>query len=490
MSIRIVNTQGEVIVGDNTLTIPGIDTPPARTTDLAGQAFTCLDLTAADFTDCDLSDATFTECVLRSANFWGATLAGARFIRCRLVSTATFPADGGVCSSTGEWSDEPLCTNCECCERACNCYHCEDCGDAASDPTCGECDRCSDCCSCYACNACGERFRRSGSVCSDCERCSNCACECTSGEDIEECEAGAAWKNPRPKAFKCTRSVGVEWEYNSHSDPEPLSRWLDRWRGGYHSDGSCGWELVTTPLQGDHIANCIRDLGRAFDAAGASADKRCGIHVHVDARDLQWSDMLRLLRVYSLLEPILYLLAGQHRATNRYCAAIGGMYADALMAHDPKDRVLAVAYRDEYGSQGGREYVKTFKPGKKARGRYKGLNICPWLAGRRDRGDTASDTTVEFRLHCNTLDAERVTGWAQLCARLVDWSAKASDNEARSLPKSALRALCIIAPDLKPWIMSRVKGWRTATTTKRYDRNGKSPRRISIKEGTYQLCAA
>jgi hypothetical protein len=225
----------------------------------------------------------------------------------------------------------------------------------------------------------------------------------------------------------------------------------------------------------------VKELGAAFIKANATADEKCGVHVHVDARDLRWEDIYRLVKVYAHVEPLLYLLAGQHRVANQYCAPTGKKYADALMALDRKDRVLGVAYDTSSGRMRSRS-----KPGKKDGGRYKGLNICPWLAGRRRdryRRETAPeikrDTTVEFRLHRNTLDPSRLIGWATLLARLVSWVSTASHRDAEMLPKSPLRALCAIAPESKAWILKRVKEWREATSIGRRG-NRKVDRRISV----------
>ena len=318
---------------------------------------------------------------------------------------------------------------------------------------------------------------------------------------------------------------------------------MRQWRAGHHSDGSCGWEVVTAPIAGPHIEACVRALADGFRRAGAVADERCGVHVHVDAKDLMWQDMFRLLWVYARVEPLLYVIAGQQRLTNTYCKPAGRAFLTAMGYVDRKGGVLATAYEQSGGyrgddgkvrskSEAGRAYNK-LQPGKKDAGRYKGLNIVPWLCGRRENANNArnrivleyvldasggrvvkngrnvvkrwadangkpidgavkpikADCTVEFRIHRNTLDAERLSEWALLCMRLVDWCAKASDSEAQALPRSALRCLAIIAPESLPFILKRIRAWRTATrrfvaTT---GRPRTVPRRISCKGGRWRI---
>lgn len=391
--------------------------------------------------------------------------------------------EASECSDCGEWYARRDLMQCGQCENCCNCYVCSAC-DSHTDNNCNGCDNCNDCCTCNECRDCSNQ--------SDCEDCGRC-CDCCGCRDHEQVQEGSPWRAESPrqrKTFNCSRLVGVEWEYNS-CEWDDVRAWSRKWRGGIHEDGSCGQEAVTAPLSGDFISLCLTDLGNAFRNGGAEADDRCGIHVHVDAGDLKWADMYRFLWVYSHVEPVLFLLAGQQRINNHYCRPCGIDYRYALgnslleKSKDRKGRVLEVAFsadssRVQYGYTG-RNYQRR-APGKKDGGRYRALNLCPWLAGRKEK---CPDTTVEFRLHRNSLDPKRVIGWAQLCARLVDWSAKATDKEAQELPKSALRALCqVIAPDCAPWILNRVKGWRADLPVQ----GGNSyRRRIHISEGRYRI---
>lgn len=274
--------------------------------------------------------------------------------------------------------------------------------------------------------------------------------------------------------FNCTRSVGVEWEYNTVGyTGGALNNWLIKWHGHHYTDGSCGYEAVTPPMAGDNIAKCLGELYNIFKQGCAKIDDQCGLHVHVDARDLSWHDIRRLVRVYSKIEPLLYLLGGQYRATNDYCSPCGAQYLNYLsMAEESKlsfkDAILLTALgfltnKLDIGSTAVQAQKKMWRRiSKKSGGRYRGLNLVPWLSGRLVK---APDTTIEFRLHRNARSAERAIGWAQLCARIVDYVAKSNDNDVENLPKSSLQSLCkVIAPDCAPWILKRLKEWRMATS--------------------------
>lgn len=385
------------------------------------------------------------------------------------------------CSSCADECRDEYCSHCDNCNDCCDCFFCNDCGDECTDDRCSRCDLCETCCGrhgdCFYCRGCRET-RSSDNRCSgeDCDRCADC---CSCGEEPATIAAGS-----RPFTQRGCRLVGVELEYNDVDDRSPITDFCDEWGAGDHPDGSCGREIVTAPMAGKHVVECMTALGEALKRAGASADDRCGLHVHVDAKDLTWSDMMRLLRVYSHVEPLLYLIAGHKRVENTYCRPCGKRYSAALASDDQKDAILRVAYERSHGS--GRSHVRNCKPGKKDGGRYKGLNICPWLVGRRDnakgrytvyndsgkpagskvaqRKPVKRDTTVEFRLHRNTLDTARVAAWALLLAQIVDYAARATDAEVQALPKSALRALCVIAPASRPWILQRIAAFRDATS--------------------------
>lgn len=293
------------------------------------------------------------------------------------------------------------------------------------------------------------------------------------------------------------RLMGLEVEFNNQVD---LEDWRDAWPGSdVHEDGSCGWEAVTPPANGKFMRRCVFQLSEAL--VGAGCNERCGLHVHVDARDFDWGDMLRLAKVYSLVEPALYIIGGQQRTGNNYAAPIGAFLEKALQASTDaaKRRKLVDAILHGSDPSGDTEWLDGIVKGtntvdKKANGRYKGLNMVPWLAGRKHKSPVtgketvAPDCTVEFRLHRGTHSPTRLIAWAQLCADIVQYAATHSDKEIAELPKSAFRAIMIMSPKSSEWLMSRLKGWRRATTVQRSRVRGimghvKAPRRVRLVPG-------
>lgn len=270
------------------------------------------------------------------------------------------------------------------------------------------------------------------------------------------------------KTFNSTRLIGVEWEYNSCSR-EALLSWRRKWRGSDHYDGSCGREAVSAPLAGDHIARCLKDLGRALKKGKAKINELCSIHVHVDGSDLSWADMYRLLWVYSRVEDTLFLVGGNKRRNSSYCAPCGKRFRTALVPlfekhlekqtkEDVKEQVLYAVYGDfeyDYPDMSSKNYYRHHAI-RHDEGRYKALNICPWLYARKKH---TKDMTVEFRLHEYTKDAVRVIKWTQLLVQMVDWVKKHTDRQAKQLPESGLLALCAMAPKSRKWLLKQANQW-------------------------------
>gem|GEM_PF-6628664 len=448
------------------------------------------------------------------------------------VTTDADPANGISSQTTIK-----ACENCGACCYSLGHRACSQCNTHIT-KACRHCNNCSSCCKCNVCPDCNELQE------CECRRCyEHCNCAPTRPHPIYG-KSFPAFKHKERKLFNSTRLAGVEWEYNRLKTNKYINHWAKKWIGEIHEDASCGWEAVTPPVAGDYMVNCLTALGSALNKGSPSCDSRCSIHVHTDAKDLQWADMLRLLSVYSHIEPVLYMIAGQDRLTNRYCLPCGKEYATALKRSDQKGEVMAVAFNATGGGQNGTRIPffgrisQRQRPGRRAdvhrHARRRGLNILPWLAGRGPRPlnptnvvslanenvtqiakrigislsslirwnknlnlkpDTvlntgtkliyykrviAPDTTIEFRLHPNTLDTERVINWTKLVIGLVDWVVKHSDKDVEKLSKSPLRALCQIVPDSTTWILHRVREWRKETS-----RSYGVSRLVSLKGGKY-----
>jgi hypothetical protein len=269
--------------------------------------------------------------------------------------------------------------HCDSCELPC--LHLSSCG------VCGDC--CSD--NCLVCESCNEHISAifdSHRFHGDCLRCNIC-CDCDSddedSDELDDEENESFQETPsygKPLlaqskkdrlTFNSVRLAGVEWEYNYVDSNKSLENWKQRWGGTIHYDASCGEEAVTSPMAGDYIAKVITELGAAFKTGCAKIDDKCSVHVHVDAHDYSWHDMFKLLKVYSKVEPLLYLLAGQQRLANRYCVPIGKDFSKIITTNcpDPKGAIMALALNTATSKDA--RALQREKPGKRTEGRRR-----PW----------------------------------------------------------------------------------------------------------------
>ena len=166
------------------------------------------------------------------------------------------------------------------------------------------------------------------------------------------------------------------------------------------------------------------------------------------------------------VENVLFRLGGDWRRNTSWCLPCGAKYRQAVAKRfepqtsspDVQAKMLDIVYE----GCGGHKYYPF--NGRKTGSRYRGLNLCPWLYGKRTNG---KHQTVEFRMHENTTDADRVIQWTHLLVRLVDWVKKSNDKQAQRLSKDPVKALCKIAPQSRKWIIGRLRGNKPLTPPQR-----------------------
>jgi hypothetical protein len=214
------------------------------------------------------------------------------------------------------------------------------------------------------------------------------------------------------------RKVGIEWEVNDyfgnirrrdHAKAIAGKRILEaelrkRCKLPLGLDGSCGFEIRTRPISSNKtLRKVLQNIGTSINRSGLTVKSDCGIHVHVDARDLLDIDVLRIGKVYAHIEMQLYKFAGMSRYDNEYCVPNGSTFR-ALT-----DCRLLSAFAE----------------------RYSGLNITNWTARYRNK------LTLEFRMHRGVKDWKRVYRWANICRAIVEFGKR--ENALQLLPRSPIR---------------------------------------------------
>ena len=158
------------------------------------------------------------------------------------------------------------------------------------------------------------------------------------------------------------------------------------------TDGSLrnnGVEFVTDKLFGEDLIHALDELGEFLLDNSCSISDRCGIHVHIDVRDLKPEEYERLILDYIIFEKILFKYCGINRQNNLYCLP--------FCRSDHYKRVMS-------------DISHSIKSGKKFVGfisnfeRYSALNLAA----------TSKYGSLEFRQLPTTTDMSRVLDWINI----------------------------------------------------------------------------
>ena len=219
---------------------------------------------------------------------------------------------------------------------------------------------------------------------------------------------------------------------------------ISKYYGVVKPDGSLpmgGFEINTAPANGDKWIEQITDICKALETQEAFVNTNCGLHVHIDARDMDYLDLRRLALLYAKVENELYLLCDDNRKKNHFCKPCGPYYEKFLKNIEKgtkasRARIIEGVIRGEAPTY---DYSQPH-----LEGRYHGLNLHAYWAHK----------TVECRIHQGSLDPKDITRWGMLWASLLDYTQSHSDLEVESIKTKGWDLLYDIAPtdEIKFWI--------------------------------------
>jgi hypothetical protein len=204
---------------------------------------------------------------------------------------------------------------------------------------------------------------------------------------------------------------------------------------------SSGFEINSAPAFGDAFIRQIVEICAALNSEGAKVTEACGYHVHVDARDLSYLDVQRVIRLYAKIESALFSIVPPSRRTSHYCSPCGERYLNAVnTGRIPDDKKIEYA---TYGST----CADHCKRSKYHESRYAALNLHSWFF----RG------TLECRMAAGTAREDKVICWALLWANIIDWSKAHTDKDIEALPHDAWECLLSVAPtaEVREWLLDR-----------------------------------
>lgn len=193
------------------------------------------------------------------------------------------------------------------------------------------------------------------------------------------------------------------------------------WRVVYDGSVADGCEVVSPILGGPEGLAEVKRLVKALNKNGAKADARCGLHVHVNAKDLSVVEIQHAARRYAKFENVIDGFVNPRRrgeAAN-WCKPMAGIVKridNSLFSNDEN-------------------FVKTLND------RYVKLNLLAYLR----------HGTVEFRQLEGTTSWTKIVNWIQFCVNFVEASrldkevvtkvASTADEIRNRLPREILKFL-------------------------------------------------
>jgi hypothetical protein len=198
--------------------------------------------------------------------------------------------------------------------------------------------------------------------------------------------------------------IGMEFEYEGVKDPEFILTSTDPYAALWvlHNDDSLkdyGAEYTfRDPLFGKDASNAIDWLMAEAVSRKFKCTKRAGIHVHLDVRDLEVPQLIGLIILYTIVEPILYRWIGENRENSIFCVPFYKADESLLDACG----IISNAVADQKNN------THTAIETSKAFERYAGLNLQA----------LAKFGSIEFRHMRTTHDKDRVINWINMIMSL------------------------------------------------------------------------
>lgn len=250
----------------------------------------------------------------------------------------------------------------------------------------------------------------------------------------------------------------------SNSDPSKaffVNDALAKWQSVAVRDGSLpqeGYEINTAPAKDEMFDNQIIEICDSLASAKAFVNRKCGLHVHIDARDMNYYDLRKILQVYWAVEDDMFnMLAHHRRENNRFCLRVkrGQGWSDILNRKLSNDEWRAAVMHKMYSfkhNEMDKRAQNGFRTHKYDNARYYALNLHSWFFRK----------TVEFRHHHGTIDKTKILNWAHICEKVIDFAMRSSERDIKSQFLNNPEPLAsILPPSLKSYYLERKTFFKT-----------------------------
>jgi hypothetical protein len=195
--------------------------------------------------------------------------------------------------------------------------------------------------------------------------------------------------------------------------------------------GDMTFELVSPILEGVNGLEQVMTVGNVLEQIGAKVNKSCGLHVHIDGRDLTVPQLSRVCKMWLKYESCFDSIVPESRRNNPFCKAIRAKFASLEAAFKAIDGAVRVRDLTQVMNSDRNSTVYT--------SRYHKFNL----------ESMARHGTVEFRQHSGTVNGLKMVNWVKLVGGFVETAVNAKsirqvgdgkfDNLLEVLPEVAVR---------------------------------------------------
>lgn len=170
--------------------------------------------------------------------------------------------------------------------------------------------------------------------------------------------------------------------------------------GKINGESASGLEIVSPPLTGEEGFRQVEIVCEVLDRLGCKVNRKCGLHVHIEASDLSLGELRNVSAAWAKNEHIIDSIVPVSRKgrNNSYCKSLlnsgrGTHYAYQNLQNDIR------------GVRSKQRLVKVMCPS----GRFYKLNLKA----------LARHGTLEFRYHSGTMCAKKINKHIRFCAGFV-----------------------------------------------------------------------
>jgi hypothetical protein len=174
-------------------------------------------------------------------------------------------------------------------------------------------------------------------------------------------------------------------------------------------------EFVTPILKYNDIETLQESIRRLRHAGAVSESRlKCGIHIHIGAKDHTPNTLKNLVNLIASKEDLLYKSLEIDPARVRYCKKVNENLIEMINKKKPKSlSELADIWYSDYGEESRNKHYHS--------SRYHGLNL----------HSTFTKGTIEFRLFNGTLHAGKIRSYIVLCLAISYQALKQKSASAR-----------------------------------------------------------